>query len=58
MNALEAAVVELGLASDIVRLPAAQAFVVTAGPDHVRAIANLPSVGAIRPNRTHRVPAR
>jgi len=57
MNQLERELLALGLAQDLVRLNAAQAFVVSASPAQVRIISRLPLVGVIRPNRTHRVPS-
>ena len=54
MDQLERRLGELGLGEDLVRLDAAQAFVVTVRPDQLRLVAGLPLVGVIRPNRTHR----
>jgi hypothetical protein len=55
MKQLEDELVSLGLGRDLVRLEAAQAFVLTVTPDDLRAVARLPLVGVIRPNRVHRV---
>jgi hypothetical protein len=38
-----------------VRLNAAEAFVLNVSPDELRAVCELGLVGAVRPNRTHRV---
>ena len=56
MNTLEQQLARLGV--NLVRLNAAHAFVVTLSPAQLRAICRLPGVAIVRPNRTHRVPAR
>ena len=56
MMRLHRALESLGLADDLVRLNAAQAFVVTVSPRQLRELSKLPLVGSIRPNRTHRAP--
>lgn len=40
--------------SDLIRLDAARAFVLSVTPKQLRAAVHLPRVGVIRPNRTHR----
>ncbi len=57
MSQLEQDLESLGLSEDLVRLNAAQAFVLTASPEQLRALVQLPLVGVIRPNRMHRVPS-
>jgi hypothetical protein len=42
-----------GVSQDAVRLDAAEAFVLSVTPDELRAICEIPLVGAVRPNRTH-----
>jgi|GEM_PF-4028515 len=56
MDRLEKGLSELGLANELVRLDAAQAFVASVTPVQLRAITGMPLVGVIRPNRTHRTP--
>jgi hypothetical protein len=56
MRRLESELNALGLGSDLVRLSVAQSFVVSATPAQLRALSQLPLVGVVRPNRTHRVP--
>jgi hypothetical protein len=55
MRQLESELNACGLDRDLVRLDAAQAFVVSVTPCQLRALSRLPLVGIIRPNRTHRV---
>jgi hypothetical protein len=55
MRQLECELNALGLGGDLVRLNAAQAFVVNTNAAQLRALSRLPLVGVIRPNRTHRV---
>jgi hypothetical protein len=52
---VEALLAGLGLLANAVKLPSAASFVVDAGPDALRALADSPLVTAIRPNRVHRV---
>ncbi|WP_165225055.1 hypothetical protein [Aquisphaera insulae] len=54
MDQLQQALGALGLARDVVRLDAAEAFVVSVTPAQLRDVAGLPLVGIVRPNRTHR----
>jgi hypothetical protein len=58
MDQLQKELLALGLEEELVRLNAAQAFVVSASPAKLRALSRLPLVGVIRPNRTHHVPPR
>jgi hypothetical protein len=56
LESLERQLIALGLAANLVRLTAAQAFVVNVSPSQLCALSAMPLVGVIRPNRTHRVP--
>jgi hypothetical protein len=47
---------KLGLGDSLVPLRAAHAFVVSVLPSQLRALARLPHVAIIRPNRTHKIP--
>jgi|SRR3954453_22418112 hypothetical protein len=55
MERLENYLRSIAEGGDIIRLGFAQAFVIEASPKQLRSIAKLSEVGAIRPNRTHRV---
>ena len=57
MTRLQKKLSDLGV-QRVVRLDSAQAFVVEVQPAALRAISEMPLVGTIRPNRTHRVPPR
>lgn len=52
MDRLQRQLTELG-ATELVRLDAAQAFVVDLTPGQLRAVSLLSETGCIRPNRTH-----
>ena len=54
MQRLEDALHKL-VGQDLVRLNAAQAFVVSLTPAQLRSVASLAEAGVIRPNRSHRV---
>jgi hypothetical protein len=58
MDHLEGALRSLGFSRDLRRLEVSQAFVVDASPEQLRSIASLPGVGAIRSNKTHKVPPK
>jgi hypothetical protein len=58
MTKLERELKKMGLGRDLVRLNQAQAFVVNVSPGQLRALSESPLVGAIRPNRIHRMPLR
>jgi hypothetical protein len=56
MDALQVQLAKVvGDQEKMVRLNAAESFVLEATPEQLRAICELPLVGAVRPNRTHRV---
>ncbi len=58
MDRLEQELEELGLDRKLVRLDSAGSFVANVTSEQLRAIANLPLVGIVRPNREHRAPRR
>jgi hypothetical protein len=53
MNELEGRLRSLGLSGKVVRLDAAQAFVISVTAAQLCALSRLPLAGIIRPNRSH-----